>query len=82
MVHTRLNQKSEFNNFRQWLEQGKKDNVPTFRDLERACTGQSRMMWKMEFHKKSWKLTTYVSSWQFFLRVKFLNDNEIMKAHT
>ena len=29
MVHSRLSQKSEFNNFSQWLEPGTKENVPT-----------------------------------------------------
>ena len=51
MAHTRLSQKLEFNNFSQWLEPGKKNHVPTCRDSERACTGQSPRMWKMELTK-------------------------------
>ena len=59
MLHTRLSQKSELNNFSQWLEPGKKDNVPTCWDSERACTGQSPRMWKIEQSKKFWKLPIY-----------------------
>ena len=46
MVHSRLSQKSEFNNFSQWLEPGAKDNVPTCWDSETASAGQSPMMCK------------------------------------
>ena len=62
MVHTRLSQKSEFNNFSQWLEPGMKDKCSyTCWDSEIACT--------------SWSITKDVEngateqSWKLYLRI-------------